>query len=281
MHIFRRPAALLAAVLMLLGLLSGCGHLRSARPITDIHNLDGQRVGVGLSWGPDYLLSEREDMTLMRYNTIADLVTALCFHRVDAIAVEHMLVPDILNSVQGVRCIEEPITSAGVVFLVTNGRKDVWEEFNTFAADFQGTPQHTDLVNRSKDPKGYVPPAKPIPTVQSDRLLNIGLMDNNYPFCYMDFETGSYEGIDIEALRWFAYEYGYTLSFHGGTWNSMELGIENGSYDIGAGGVSDLYRGDYDMSGVCLVTDPYMQAEILFIEVEDPEKLAILSVVEE
>ena len=77
----------MVTIILLCGLLSGCGQIRNAHPITDVHNLDGQRVGVGLAWGPDYLLTEREDLTLMRYNNVAGAVTALCYNQVDAIAV--------------------------------------------------------------------------------------------------------------------------------------------------------------------------------------------------
>ncbi len=82
---------------------SGCGQIRNAQPITDVHNLSGQRVGVALAWGPDYLLSEREDITLMRYNNVAGAVTALCYNQIDAIAVEMPIAVDILTCISGLR----------------------------------------------------------------------------------------------------------------------------------------------------------------------------------
>ncbi len=67
----KRFIALCLVVVMLLCVLTGCGQIQNARPITDVHNLDGQRVGVALAWGPDYLLTERDDLTLVRYNHVA------------------------------------------------------------------------------------------------------------------------------------------------------------------------------------------------------------------
>ena len=33
----------MVTIILLCGLLSGCGQIRNAHPITDVHNLDGQR----------------------------------------------------------------------------------------------------------------------------------------------------------------------------------------------------------------------------------------------
>ena len=95
----------LVAAILLCCTLNGCGQIRNAHPITNVHKLDGQRVGVGLAWGPDYLLSARDDLTLMRYNNVAGAVTALCYNQVDAIAVEQPLAVDILACIDGLRCI--------------------------------------------------------------------------------------------------------------------------------------------------------------------------------
>lgn len=274
-----RRLSFAAAVLVLLGVLSGCNQLRNARPITDVNQLDGQRVGVALSWAPDYLLSDREDMTLVRYNTIADMVTALCFQRVDAISVEQPLVPMILQSVEGVRCIPEPLINDGITCLISPEREDILEEFNDFIAEFKTTPEYEDLSNRLKDMDGFVP--SPVPEAEGGRTLKLCVADDSYPFSYINFETGEYEGIDVEIIQWFAYRYGYDLEISGGTWEAMDMGVCSGRYDIGVGGVSDLYRGDYEMAGLCFVSEVYLDMDILFIEIEDPEKLAIVAAIEE
>lgn len=62
----------LAAVLLFC--ISGCSRKQAYPPITDVNDLGGRRVGVNLVWSADYKLSGREDMTLVRYNTVANLV---------------------------------------------------------------------------------------------------------------------------------------------------------------------------------------------------------------
>ena len=69
-------------------LLTGCSKNQKREAISDVNDLEGRRVGVALAWGPDYLLTGRDDLELIRYNTMASMVMALCYDRLDAIAVE-------------------------------------------------------------------------------------------------------------------------------------------------------------------------------------------------
>ena len=63
-------------VVIALFLLSGCITRWEADPITDINNLEGRRVGVNLSWEADYILTQRKDMELFRYDATSDMLMA-------------------------------------------------------------------------------------------------------------------------------------------------------------------------------------------------------------
>ena len=254
-------------------ILSGCGQIHNARPITDVHNLDGQRVGVALAWGPDYLLTGREDMTLMRYNSIAGAVTALCYNQVDAIAVEQPLAIDILACIDGLRCIEEPIAEDHMAVLVDPTQPELLAELNAFIDVFITTEAYDDLVARIQDPEGYE--FQPVPLLGGDKVLHVGTATDGYPFTYLNSETDSFEGTDVEFLCHFANAYGYDLVFSGDTWESMSLGVQYGSYDIGCGGISELYRGDTERSNSALMTKSFFPVNIVFIEVEDRKALKI------
>ena len=257
----------------LCALLSGCGQIRNARPITDVHKLDGQRVGVGLAWGPDYLLTGREDMTLMRYNNVAGAVTALCYNQVDAIAVEQPLAVDILACIDGLRCIEEPIAVDHMAILVDPKQPELLAELDAFIDVFITTEEYADLAARIQDPEGYE--FQPVPLSGGDRVLQVGAVADGYPFTYPNPETDSFEGTDIEFLSHFANAYGYDLVFHGDTWESMEMGVQYGSYDIGCGGISELYRADIERAGSALMTKSFFPVNIVFIEVEDRDALSV------
>ena len=269
----RTDVLCLVIAILLCSLLSGCGQMRNAKPITDVHNLNGQRVGVGLAWGPDYLLTAREDMTLMRYNNVAGAVTALCYNQVDAIAVEQPLAVDILAGIEGLRCIEEPIAEDHMAMLVDPRQPELKAEIDAFIDEFVTTEEYADLVARIQDPWGYE--FQPVPLVGGDRVLHVGTVADGYPFTYPNPETDTFEGTDIEILCYFANACGYDLVFYSDTWESMETGVQYGSYDIGCGGISELYRDDIERSGSALMTKSFFPVNIVFIEVEDRDSLAV------
>lgn len=269
----RAIALCVVAAILICILLSGCGQIRNAHPITDVHKLDGQRVGVGLAWGPDYLLTSRDDMTLMRYNNVAGAVTALCYNQVDAIAVEQPLAVDILASIDGLRCIEEPIAEDHMAVLVDPAQPELLAELNAFIDEFLTTEEYAELVIRIQDPEGYE--YQPVPLTGGDRVLHVGAVADGYPFSYPNPETDSFEGTDVEFLCHFANAYGYDLVFYEGTWESMETGVQYGSYDIGCGGISELYREDIERSGSALMTKSFFPVNIVFIEVEDRDALKV------
>ena len=264
---------------IMLCLLSGCSFVKESKPIEDVHHLDGQNIGVMLASGPDYALTGRDDLKLTRYSRVSDLVTALCYRRVDAIAVESVLGTRILSSVTGIRIIEEPVAVDGAVAITGTDKEALLEEFNEFVSEFQTSAEYEDLVRRSRDTNGYH--YKDIPLTDGDKILRVGIVNDNYPFTYINFETNEYEGIDIEILRHFANSRGYKLEFTGGTWEAMELGIHYGKIDIALSGISDLYRDDFVLSNAALVSDIYIPVDIVFIEIEDPDALGITSVIED
>ena len=268
----------LVTAILLCCTLSGCGQIHNARPITNVHKLDGQRVGVGLAWGPDYLLTDREDLTLMRYNNVAGAVTALCYNQVDAIAVEQPLAVDILASIEGLRCIEKPIAVDHMAILVDPKQPELLAELDAFIDKFVTTDEYADLVARIQDPEGYE--YHPVPLIGGDRVLHIGTAADGYPFTYPNSKTDSFEGTDVEFLSHFANAYGYDLVFYGDTWESMEMGVQYGSYDIGCGGISELYRPDIERSGSALMTKSFFPVNVVFIEVADREALKVRSVIE-
>lgn len=68
--------------------MSGCSAKRVYQPIEDVNDLGGRTVGVNLAWSADYKLSDREDLKVVRFNTVASLVMALRYGQVDVIATE-------------------------------------------------------------------------------------------------------------------------------------------------------------------------------------------------
>lgn len=269
-------AAMIAFVL--LGL-SGCS-VRNAtmpyRPIEDINNLDGRRVGVVLAWSPDYLLSDREDMELMRYDMLADAVLALCYQRVDAIAIERAFSIDVTNNLEGVRVVEEPIATDQLVTFVSNDRADVLEQFNVFIAEFKHSAEYAELMERVRGMETEFE-TRYVENTGTGPVLRVGMETAAYPFIDYDIEDDAHYGIDAEIITHFANAYNYQIEFVDGTYDSMIQSLAAGKLDICICGLSELYRDEVELSGRALVSDPYMDMEIVFIEIADRSQLNMVA----
>ncbi len=273
-----KSVALLLVAVMVCSLFCGCSELQSYRPIDDVHNLQGRRIGVCCSWASDYLLTPRDDMTLVRYNTIADMVTALCYKRLDVAAVERSVANYIMSCVGGLGIVEEVIATHGLVAYVTNGREDLLAEFNEFISEFNKTEEYADIIERFSNPEGFVPAE--IDNIQNGKKLKISTQSAVYPFCYVDFETGGLIGSDMEIITHFANAYGYTIEISAGEYTTMQNQVVYGQVDMAIGSISDLWNGDVEMTGLALVSDAYMYEDIVFIEIVDSDALKIISTIE-
>ena len=271
---YKRNRTGIAVLFLWCLLLCGCRELQGYRPIEDIHNLDGRRVGVVLGYSTDYLLTGRDDMALMRYDSTADMLMALRYRRVDAIAAERPTANQIMSSTEGFRIVDPPLQENGFVAYVANGREDLCKKFNAFASEFVETEEYEDLKRRMNAPGVYE--EKEVKATGNGETIRIVVVSDNYPYSYQNFETGEFAGSDIEYITYFANAYNYNLEIHGGDYNFMELGVVYEKFDMGISGISDVWRADLEMTQKALVTDIYMDTDVVFVEVEDFDKLRIL-----
>ncbi len=260
-------------------MLNACSEFQNYRPIENINNLDGRRVGVGIGYSSDYLLTNRDDMKLMRYNSSADMITALCYRRLDAVAVEKASANQIISSVSGLRIVDPPIQKIGFVTYIANSRPDLYEAFNKFANEFKKTEDYADLIKRVNAMGEYQ--EKYVEPIGKGETISVVVTSDAYPYTYLDFETGEIKGSDIEYITHFANKCGYNVELHSTDYTSMELCVIYEKYDMGITGICDVWREDVETGNRALVSDIYMDTDVVFVEVEDFDKLEILQAIEE
>ena len=139
--------SVLVAIILLL-CMSGCSGKQVYQPIDDVSDLGGRTVGVNLAWSADYMLSDRDDMTLVRYNTVASLVMALRYGQVDVIAMERPFANEVMCCMSGLRMVEPATATDELVACVNIDRTDVLGDFNAFASDFYGSEAYIELYER-------------------------------------------------------------------------------------------------------------------------------------
>ena len=253
--------------------MSGCSGKQVYQPIDDVSDLGGRTVGVNLAWSADYMLSGRDDMTLVRYNTVASLVMALRYGQVDVIAMERPSAIEIMNCMSGLRMVEPATATDELVACVNIDRTDVVGDFNAFASCFYGSEAYIELYERLNGDSFEYHKVEP---TGGEKILNVGIPTDCYPFCYIDSESGEFAGSDVEVITRFANEYGYSLKLTGGVFSTIEMGIVNGEFDIAIGTFFESTRVDTELTGAVYLSKPYMKHEIVFIEIEDPDNMKVL-----
>ncbi len=271
---WKRFCIAVLAVMLVLSL-SACSGDWTYQPITDVNNLGGRRIGVNMAWSADYMLSGRDDVKVVRYNTVSDLVMALRFGQIDAAAMERPYAVEVLSCISGLGMVNQAVATDGLVFAVNKERSELLEELNAFVTEFAGSDAQTELFTRLNSEEGFA--YHKVEAKGGDKVLSVGLPTDAFPFSYVDFETGEYMGSDVEVVTRFANEYGYRLEFTPGIFTTIEMGVTEGDFDLAIGSFCDAARMDAELVNAFVMTKPYMKHEIVLIEVVDRDNLKVLT----
>jgi len=250
-------------------------NLQSARMISSVDSLSGQRVGCCSGWETDLLLTGRDDLTLLRYNTNADAIMALGYGQIDAFGADEATTNSILLISDGLEALPDPLTRIGCTQYTSLSNETVLNEFNEFAAAFVDSDDYEDFHNRAvmADGNPYVLPD--IPTVTDGKILRVGYIPLYYPQCFWDTVNGLPSGYSIEIVKLFALQYGYTVEFVETSEESFYIGLLNGTLDIVACGATDVYREAVETSGVAHMTEAYLYADVLLLRLKEGAKLVL------
>ena len=249
-------------------LLSACSSAWQPKKITDVNNLHGLRVGVNLSWESDYLLTGRTDMEIYRYDTMADMLMALNYDKIDAIAADLILCKMLETATDGVERVEPAFGETGYVLYFNPRRQDCMDEYNAFLVEYMKTDDYRDYQEREKnyDESTFDPPI--IPQTGTGETLNVAVEAAGYPRAFFDTE-GNILGYDTEALIKFANAYNYQLNLVSTGYENAILGLKNDLYDIAVGYISDAYRLEAEEYGI-LVSEPFTITPVYFLQKTKP-----------
>ena len=265
-------------VLCLSLLLTGCGHeLASYRPIEDVNNLEGRKIGVTMSWASDYVLSPRdgEDLILYRYDNTADMLMALFYHQIDAICIDDQqwLMMAYTNG-DALHKVPESVAMDGYVAAVAPSREKLRDEFNRFLEYYHGTEEFADLYKRLSEFDGvsYVPGEHVHPNGTGEKI-RLAFCADYFPFCYTE-PDGTICGYDIELMYAFADYCNYDIEFIETSYMDMNYGITIDRYDMGIGTISVSYVAEMELAGI-FATDMYYGVPLYPVELEEGATLTM------
>ena len=269
----------LTVILCLSLLLSGCGHeLASYRPIEDVNDLEGRKIGVTLAWASDYVLSPRDgdDLILYRYDTTADLLMALFYRQIDALCVDSLvwLTMEYTNG-DALHRVPEPVTTDGFVACTSPPREALRDDFNRFLAYYHGTEEFAGLYDRimAFDGVEYEPGEYIHPNGNGEKI-KIAFITDYFPYCYSEAD-GTICGYDIEIMYAFADYCNYDIELIETSEENMYYGVETGRYDMGIGALSLSYAPEMEIEGVH-VTDMYYEMPLYLVELKEGAALEMI-----
>ena len=263
-----RTEILTAAAILCLCLLTGCGKEWKYEPITNVNDLEGRRVGVNLSWAEDYYLLDREDLELFEYDSTADMILALNYDKIDAIALDDAMWALMDSVSDGVEKVEPAIGNTGYVIYIGGGQKELLEDFNSFLAQYKETVEYQDYLERIKNFDGeYAGPE--IPLTGTGKVLKVAFPANGYPRSFQEPGCDPV-GFDLEAVEHYANDRDLRIQFYAASYDDAIIGLQTGTYDIYAGYLSDEYKKDATHVGM-LVSDPIYTAPLYFVQKVQPE----------
>ncbi|MBO4628003.1 MAG: transporter substrate-binding domain-containing protein [Lachnospiraceae bacterium] len=262
----RTIKCLLAALLLLLpAVLGGCGASWRSDPIADISDLDGRRVGVGIACDTDYALTGRGDLTLVRYDELANILLALQYDKVDAMALDELLWKFTASSHKGLRAVTPAFATSGYTVYFRSEVSELRDEFNEFLARYRQSDAFRDFQARLAAFDGEHYNGADIELTGTGRALRVAVDAAGFPRSFAEADGRTPSGYDLEALKLFANEKNYKLEFVISGYDDMIYGLQGGIYDIAAGFLSDLRDADSLSSYLCK-SDSLYEVPLYFIE---------------
>ena len=255
----------IVTVIIAVFLLSGCITHWESDPIDDINDLKGRKVGVNLSWEADYILTPRTDMELYRYDSTSDMLMALNFDKIDAIAIDLLMWNLFAGCSTGLIKIEPEFATTGYTYYFSSNNEQLKDEFNAFLVEFKKTDTYKDFLEREFAFCGDEYNGPDIPLTGTGKVLKVAYDPGGFPRAFCDPGEDMPKGFDLEPLKHFANEYNYQLEFYSSVYDDEVLGLVNGIYDLCAGYLSEVYRSEVINRGIFL-GEPFDEVPLYFVQ---------------
>lgn len=245
--------------------------IRNSKDVLNTDELSGLRIGVMSGWESDYFLSSRDDLSLKRYDTSADLLMALNYKQVDAIAIDSSLYALCQNSISNIDRIGEPLHSFYYTYY-TYKDSEILKKMNEFIEIYNQTDEYKEFAEKAFN-LDWITSDDYTPETGAGDVIKVGYVVDYYPCIFID-EKGDIKGPEKEYLVRFANYYNYKIEWHEVTESTFMLETKLKKIDIASTAATDLYRSELD-SGVSYLgmSDGYLLAQINLVKVNGKMKI--------
>jgi len=252
---------------------------KSAQEIGDVDHLTGQRIGCISAFEADYLLTDRKDMNLLRYDSEADAIVALCYRACDGVALVKSAAQYIQSKSTGLAISDEAVAHIGLTLLFTIDN-EFFDEFNDFIKEFRNSDDYAGFCERVEN-QVYTDGYDIYPETGTGKTIKIGYIPNYMPVVYLDAIYKVPSGSEVELMKRFANAYDYKIEWILTSEEIVSQQLVSREIDVYVGGYTDVYREEAEMSDYVDMTDSYLDSDVVLLYVSDYDNLSISSYVSE
>ncbi|MDL2236564.1 transporter substrate-binding domain-containing protein [Christensenellaceae bacterium OttesenSCG-928-K19] len=257
---------ILCALCLCLVFAAGCALSGENQPAIDASNLEGRRIGVGIAWSEDYVLSDTSDAELFRYQDLGTMLLALKSGHIDAIGLNDIAAKHVQATMPALQISEQPAGDDSLVAFFANGRETLVGDFNQFIQEFRETEEYKDILYRCNHLNNGVYESKEVLTDGDVGTISM-VAEQVYPYIYWDFEKNKAAGSDVEFAQHFAKAAGYNLEIQILNYETAVLQIAYGQADMLMCALSNYFRSEVELNQLALVSEPYMDVPIMLVTV--------------
>lgn len=244
---------------------AGCAKQGAVTEI-NMDDLSGVRVGVNLAWESDYLMTERGDAEVYRYDSTADMLMALNYNKIDAVALDWLSCKVMQRVAKGLEIVEPPAGTSGYILYFRSGRQDLRDDFNEFFEEFKNSDAYSEYMQRVQDYDGgdYEGPEIEAGTGGDGPVVKLAVGQGEFPRAYFEPDSDEPVGYDVEIAKCWARSRNLRIEWIKSDYEDSVAGLLAGKYDAAVGYLSDFYR-DEAMKAGLLVSDAFCDTPIYLV----------------
>ncbi len=235
------------------------------KTMNSLADLSGATLGVMTGTCYDITYSDRADLTVARYNTIADLIAALQQGRIDCFVSEEFVINNDVcreNRLKKAFCTEESFPCS---FAFRKSDQSLVDSMSVMIREMRASGELEALTGKWLNGSNYssIPMAhdgQPLPT---GKPLVVGVCENLAPLL---FTVGQeWRGMEPELLRMLGYRVGRPAEFRYMDFSAMSAALQTGAIDIMASGIFVTE----ERQKIFLFPEPYIECRGAFFVMDD------------
>ena len=248
-------------LLVVSGLLSGCGKKEDTKVIQSVSELNGRDMGCMSGSIFDALIAEQfPDSKIVYYTSRSELLLGLTSGKIDGFISDEPVAMMMKNQNPGVDYLEEAVGEVEYGICFSEANLDKRSEFNEFLAKIKESGKLKELQEKWISPDGAKQKKEERELDGRNGTLRCVTTPDAAPFSFIS--NNEFQGYEVELLNEFCYEYGYNMELSTVSFDALLTSVAMNKYDIALNGI---YITEERAKSVNFCTPTYTGRDVVMI----------------